>query len=255
MFTFSKALVRSPGQSMVSGLTSHENGLPDYKTALAQHKEYIAALERCGLEVTVLEADENYPDSTFVEDVAVLTRHGAIVTRPAAPSRRDEVTSMRNILPRYYQQIDEITAPGTLDGGDVMQVGNHFFIGQSARTNAEGAKQFIAWVERYGMTGSTIPVTGVLHLKTGVTCLNEKIMVATGNFIQRPEFSDFTIIDVPDHAAQAANCIRINDNIIMPAGFPEVRERLREFFKQIIEVNISEYAKIDGGLTCLSLRF
>lgn len=255
MFTFSHAFVRTPGSSMVSGLTSHHTGPPDYTTALVQHKEYITALEKCGLQVHILEHDESYPDSTFVEDVAVLTPHGAIITRPAAPSRRGEIDSIRDVLPLYFQQIDEITAPGSLDGGDILQVGNQFYIGQSDRTNREGAKQFITIIERFGMTGRVVPVTDVLHLKTGVTAISEQLFVATGELGKRPEFSSYTIINVPDHSAPAANCIRINDHILMPAGFPEIRKKISTHCERIIELDISEYAKIDGGLTCLSLRF
>lgn len=255
MFTFTEALVRTPGRSVISGLTNANQGQPDYSKALAQHAHYVTALKTCGLHVVTLEADETYPDSTFVEDVAVLTQQCAIVTRPAAPSRAGEITSIRQILPRFYQQIEEITAPATLDGGDVMQIGQHFYIGHSARTNREGAEQLITILKRYGMRGSIIPVREFLHLKTGVTCVAEKTLVATGEFVSRPEFSGFTIIEVPAHDAEAANCIRIDDRILMSAGFPAVRERLATLCEQVIEVDISEYAKIDGGLTCLSLRF
>lgn len=252
---FTKAIVRSPGCSMISGLTKAGLGAPDYARALAQHRQYIAALDSCGLEVLVLAADEAYPDSTFVEDVALLTAHCAIITRPAAPSRAGETSSMRRVLEHYYQKIEEIAAPGTLDGGDVMQVGEHCYIGLSARTNLAGATQLIEILRRHDLSGSTVPVTQFLHLKTGVTCIADQTLLATGEFITRPEFSEFTILPVADTDAGGANCIRINDSILMPAGFPAVRQQLATCDVQIIEIDISEYAKLDGGLTCLSLRF
>jgi dimethylargininase len=252
---FTRAIVRTPGRSMAAGLTKANLGIPDYKKALLQHRQYIDALESCGLEVLVLAADDEYPDSTFVEDVALFTRHCAIITRPAAASRIGETTGIRPVLQRYHACIEKVLAPGTLDGGDVMQVGEHFYIGISARTNAHGAEQLIAILERYGMTGSTVNVTGYLHLKTGVTCVAEQTLLAAGEFVSRPEFSHLTILPVADEETGAANCIHINGRILMPAGFPKTRKQLAERESQIIEVDISEFAKLDGGLTCLSLRF
>lgn len=250
-----KAIVRTPGRSMLSGLTQANLGLPDYATALEQHRQYIAALQRCGLEVLVLPADEDYPDSTFVEDAALLTPACAVLTRPAAPSRRGEVASIGPILKSFYARVEEIEAPGTLDGGDVMQVGEHFYIGLSARTNRSGAEQLIAILKRHGLSGSTVPVTSCLHLKTGVTAMNEQTLLACAEFAAYPGFSAFTIIPLTEGQSGAANSLRINDKLLMPAGFPLLCEQLARQGTEIIEVDISEFAKLDGGLTCLSLRF
>ncbi len=252
---FTQAIVRTPGRSMVSGLTNAGLGPPDYASALVQHQHYIAALQSCGLNVLVLAADEGHADSTFIEDAALLTPHCAVITRPAAPSRTGETTALRPILERFYRRIERITAPGTLDGGDVMQVGPHFFIGLSARTNRAGAEQLIAILTGYGLSASTVPVTGFLHLKTGVTCVAEQTLVAAGEFVGRPEFSTFNIQPIAQEQAGAANCIEINGRILMPAGFPQVRQQLATLGRQVLEVDISEYVKLDGGLTCLSLRF
>ena len=255
MFTFSQAIVRTPGRSMVSGLTQADLGQPDYELAIAQHRDYVAALAACGLKVLVLDADEGYPDSTFIEDAAVVTPHCAIITRPAAPSRRGETIAVHQLLSSLYPRIETITAPGTLDGGDVMHIGSHFFIGLSGRTNPEGARQFIAILQAYGLTGTTVPVREFLHLKTGVTCIAEGTLLATGECVERPEFSGFTALAVSPEDAGAANCLRINDRILMPAHFPAVRKILADRGEEVIEVDISEFAKLDGGLTCLSLRF
>ncbi len=240
---------------MVSGLTNAALGPPDYAKALVQHRQYVVALESCGLEVLVLEPDEAFPDSTFIEDTALLTAHGAVITRPAAPSRAGETTAIRPVLEGFFRRIEEITAPGTLDGGDVMQVGRHFFIGLSARTNRTGAEQLIAILTGFGMSASTVPVTQTLHLKTGATCVAEQTLLAAGGLVARPEFSALTILPLADEQAGAANCIAINGRVLLPAGFPQVRQQLADQGLAVLEVDISEFAKLDGGLTCLSLRF
>ena len=252
---FTKAIVRTPGRSLISGLTGAELGPPDYEKALEQHRQYIAALERCGLEVLILEADEAYPDSTFVEDVAILTPRCAIITRTAAASRRGETVSILPVLEDFYSSIERIKPPATLDGGDVMQIDQHFYIGLSARTNRAGSDQLIEILQRYGLTGSVVPVTEFLHLKTGVTQVAEKTLLAAGEFIANPEFSDFRILPVAAEENGGANCIRINDKILIAAGFKDVRTLLSVEGAEVLEVDISEYAKLDGGLTCLSLRF
>ncbi|PLX91554.1 MAG: N(G),N(G)-dimethylarginine dimethylaminohydrolase [Desulfuromonas sp.] len=252
---FTRAIVRTPGRSMVCGISAANLGTPDYEKALAQHREYIDALEGCGLQVQVLDADEGYPDSTFVEDVAVLTAHCAVITRPAALSRTGEIESIRPVLQQHFARIEQIMAPGTLDGGDVMQVGDHVYIGLSQRTNLSGAEQLIAILLRYGVAASIVPVTEFLHLKTGVTWVGGNRLLAAGEFITRPEFAHCNILPVDATDAAAANCIRINDSILMPFRFPQVRARLEPLAARIIEIDISEYAKLDGGLTCLSLRF
>ena len=252
---FSQAIVRRPGRSIVSGLSLRGNNVPVYEKALKQYELYIEALETCGVNVMILDALEEYPDSTFVEDVAVLSPYCAIITAPGAASRKAEVSSIQRILKDYFSKIETIKPPGTLDGGDILQIGNHFYIGQSKRTNRSGAEQLIAILEKYGMSGSTVAVNDFLHLKTGVTAINSTTLLATGEFIDHPAFSSFHIIPVPPEEAAAANCIPCNGRIIMPKGFPATRKILKTFTTDVIEVDISEFTKIDGGLTCLSLRF
>ncbi len=249
------AIVRLPGKSIVSGLSSSKQSVPVYEKALEQHHQYVAALKKCDLRVHILEAIEAYPDSTFVEDVAVLTPHCAILTNPGAESRKGEVAAINQALEQHFLQIEQIDPPGILEGGDVMQVGSHYYIGLSDRTNSSGAQQLINILEKYGMTGSTIPVKNFLHLKTGVTWVSDNTLLAATGVFHHNEFRKFHIIPVPDGEQGAANCIAINDKIMMPAGFPQTRKLLDQLGSEIIEVDISEFAKIDGGLTCLSLRF
>lgn len=256
---FKNAIVRRPCRTMISGITSApELGAPDFEAALRQHDAYIAALESCGVAVTVLPALEEFPDSCFVEDPAVLTPHCAIITNPGAPSRKGETAHILPAVRRFYpdDRIEYIRDPGTLEGGDVMMVGNHFFVGQSARTNAEGFRQFAAILAKYGMTCSAVPLRRVLHLKTGAVYLGDDTMLLSGEFLDFPDFARFRRLTVPSAAeAYAANNIRVNDTLIMPAGYPETEELLRNAGFSIMTVDSSEYKKIDGGLSCLSLRF
>ena len=252
---FKRAIVRTPGKSVVNGLTSAELSLPNYENALVQHAEYINALEKCGLAVIVLGCDEEYPDSTFVEDVALLTRDCAIFMRPGALSRREETAEIRNVLSKYYINIEEVREPGTVEAGDIMMVGSHFYIGLSERTNESGAKQVIKYLEKYGMSGSVIKLEKVLHLKTGVAYLEHNNLVVCGEFLTKKEFQKFNILKIDEDESYAANCVSVNDRVLIPKGYPKARETIAGAGYSIIEVDVSEFQKLDGGLSCLSLRF
>lgn len=255
---FKNVIVRRPAKSMVEGITSApELGKPDYEKALKQHDAYIEALKSCGVAVRILEADERFPDSCFVEDVAVLTRKCAIITNPGASTRNQETQSMIPVIHQFYkeEQIEYIQAPGTLEGGDVMMVGDHFYVGRSARTNKEGIRQFIQILNKYGLTGSEVPLEKVLHLKTGVNYIENNNMLVSGEFVEKEDFKDFHKILIPESESYAANCIWMNGKVIVPSGYPTVEKRIKEAGYEIILVDTSEYKKLDGGLSCLSLRF
>ncbi|PIP80098.1 MAG: N(G),N(G)-dimethylarginine dimethylaminohydrolase [Gammaproteobacteria bacterium CG22_combo_CG10-13_8_21_14_all_40_8] len=252
---FSKAIVRTPCKNLVNGLTAANLGLPDYEKALLQHQDYIRALEECGLKVTVLAADDDYPDSTFVEDVALLTQNFAILTNPGAPSRKGEVASMLPVLKDHYQIIESIAQKGTVEAGDVMMVGKHFYIGLSERTNLLGARQMIHLLETHQMTGSVIALTDVLHLKTGVMYLENNNLLVSGEFVNKPEFKCFNRLEVDADEAYAANSVWINGTVLTPKGFPKTKKLIESAGYSVREVDVSEFQKIDGGLSCLSLRF
>lgn len=255
---FTHAIVRKPCRAMVGGITSApELGQPDFALAELQHAAYIAALKACGLEVTILEADEAFPDSCFVEDTAVITRNCAILANPGAPTRTAETQSMLPVLKRFFPEdkIEFVQAPGTLEGGDVMMVGDHFYVGRSARTNAEGIRQFIEILERHGLSGSEVPLEHVLHLKTGINYIENNNVLVTGEFVDKPEFSQYNRIQIPENEAYAANCLWINGTVIVPEGFPTVEKLVRGAGYPAILVDTSEFRKLDGGLSCLSLRF
>jgi dimethylargininase len=252
---FSRAIVREPGISIVNGLTTSDLGIPDYRKALRQHREYVLTLKECGLEVIVLPAEENYPDSTFIEDVALLTTECAIIMNPGAPSRRGETSGIRKVLSNYFQSIEEVVDPGTVEAGDIMMVGSHFYIGLSQRTNENGAGQVIDLLGKYGFTGSVVRLDKMLHLKTGLAYLEHNNLVACGEFLSRDEFKKFNILRISEHEAYAANCIWINEKVLIPSGYPLARNTIEESGYTVIEIEMSEFQKLDGGLSCLSLRF
>ncbi len=253
---FTKAIVRRPARSLVNGISSHpELGRPEYELALRQHDAYIGALERCGLSVQVLPALEEFPDSCFVEDVAVCTGSFALVTRPGAQSRRDEIAGVRELLAAHFTVIEEIRAPGTLEGGDVMMVGDEFYIGLSSRSNAEGVDQFIKALGRHGYIGRGVRMPPTLHLKTGTSYMEEDVLLVDRAFASYPEFAPFKKIDIAPEESYAANCLRINDYVIVPAAYPKALAAIQAAGMATIELDMSEYRKIDGGLSCLSLRF
>lgn len=244
-----------PCRKMVKGLSSAGLGIPYYNLALEQHQKYIEALTDCGVEVTSIAADENFPDSVFIEDAALLTPVCAIITNPGAPSRKGEIVAVEKTLSKFYLEIERINAPGSLDAGDIMMVGSHYYIGISQRTNHHGANQMIAILKKHGMTGSIIPLKNVLHLKSGVSYLENNTMVISGEFIYKKEFSRFNTIKVDTSESYAANCIWINDTVIIAEGYPKFKESVTAHGYSTIELDMSEFRKLDGGLSCLSLRF
>jgi dimethylargininase len=292
---FTRAIVRPPSPNFSEGLTISTVEAPDYERALAQHDAYCAALERCGLTLTKLEPDPDYPDSTFVEDTAILltpyvgSRHanhtqsaqgndvGAkalrltlVLTRPGAPSRTGEVESMRKVLADFFPSLPAIQAPGTLDGGDVCEAGNHFFIGISERTNKAGAQQLAEMLASVGHTASFVdirglsvpraattgsPAQGILHLKSGIAYLSDNRLVLIESLASRREFRGYDIVRVKAGEEYAANCVRVNDYVLVAAGYPAFERKLRRLGYQAIVLDMTEFQKMDGGLSCLSLRF
>jgi len=252
---FTKAIVRTPCEKITEGLSSAYLGLPDHSLALYQHGKYVEALQICGLNVRVLPADHQYPDSTFVEDTALLTPGMAVITNPGAPSRQGEVTDMGRVVGQYYDNVAHIKMPGTLEAGDVMIAGSHYFIGLSERTNENGAVQLISILEAHGMSGSVVNISGMLHLKSGVSYLENNILLAVDALGEHPAFSHFDIIPVPDNEAYAANSLWLNGTVLVPEGYPVTLENIRSADYETIVLDVSEFRKLDGGLSCLSVRF
>ena len=254
---FKNVIVRRPSRSLINGITSApELGKPDYEKAMQQHDDYIAALKYCGVNVTLLPAMEEYPDSCFVEDVAVVTEKCAIITNPGAPTRNGEKAYIVDAIKQFYpeERIHYITE-GTIEGGDVMMVGTHFYVGMSERTNEAGFKQFARYLAQYGMTATPVTMREMLHLKTGAVYLSDGNLLAAGEFLDSEVFEAFHRIEVPEDEAYAANSLWMNGKVIVPAGYPRMESIIRGLGYEVVIVDTSEYRKIDGGLSCLSLRF
>ena len=255
---FNKAIVRIPGSNFDSGLTTAEFGAPVFDLARLQHRSYCQALEECGLALTTLDADLRFPDSTFVEDTAVLTPQGAVLTRPGAASREGEVEAIRQTVLGFFPNVLTIQPPGTVDGGDICETEKHFFIGLSHRTNEEGAQQLAAHLAGFGYTSSSIDVramTSILHLKSGISYIGDNTLVAMEELAANELFRRFNVIRVSAEESYAANCVRVNKRVLIAKGFPGLTAELRARGFNPLALEMSEFQKMDGGLSCLSLRF
>ena len=255
---FDHALVRPPGHTFAEGLTTVDLGVPDIARALAQHAAYCRALESAGLALLRLPADDALPDSTFVEDTALLFGRHGVRTRPGAASRAGEVAAIAAALAPWYPQLERVEPPGTLDGGDVCDTGDLVLIGLSARTNAEGARQLARLLERFGRRSTIIDfpaAPGLLHLKSGLSWLGDGRIAVVRALAGHPALAPFERIVVDEAEAYAANCLRVNDRLLVAAGFPRFAGELRRLGYDVVPLEMSEFAKLDGGLTCLSLRF
>lgn len=217
---YEKAIVRKPGKTIVDGISSNDLGKPIYKKALKQHRNYVEALERCSVE-----------------------------------SRSGEEIKIKRRLEEFYDRIEIVESPGTIEGGDVLRVCDHFYIGLSTRTNKEGAKQLINILEKYDYTGSTVPLKKALHLKSGIAYLGDNNLLAAGEFIDNPIFNNFNIIKVDNDERYASNCIRVNDYVLVAEGYQKTIKAIERAGYKTIRVDVSEFRKLDGGLSCLSLRF
>ena len=249
-----QAITRMPGADFAAGLTTSQLGEPDFETMLAQHADYETLLRELGVKVTTLPPLPELPDAYFVEDVAIVLADTAIVTRPGAVSRRGEPGHLQATL-RGRWKLLYIEAPGTLDGGDVLIAGGNACIGISQRTNVAGAEQLASIVRRFGYRCTPIEVGADLHLKSSVSQVADDALLMTEQFAAHPAFSNYRRIVVPSEDTYAANALWINGRVIIPAGFPNVAERLGSAELRISELNVGEARKMDGGLTCLSLRF
>ncbi|HNX98441.1 MAG TPA: arginine deiminase family protein [Candidatus Aminicenantes bacterium] len=251
---FRQAIVRTPGPDFAAGLTTATLGEPDYELMRTQHEAYVQELTRAGLQVEVLDPLPGFPDSYFVEDPAVILPDVAIVTRPGALARRGEAAAIAPVLARY-RPLARIEEPGTLDGGDVLVVGPRVFVGISERTNRAGFDQFRAIVARHGRVAIPVPVGAGLHLKSGVNLVAPGTLLLVPSFAGRTEFAGYRTLTVPAGEEYAANVLWLGDRLLHPTGFPATEERLATLGTTLVGIDTSEARKMDGGLTCMSLRF
>ena len=254
MYAFTSAILREPAPNFAAGLTSFAwQRAPDYARLLEQHRAYAEALRAAGLELELLDALEPFPDAYFVEDVAVVVPELAVVTRPGAQARRDEAEHMVAAL-AARRPLARLEAPATLDGGDVMIVDREVFVGLSARTNAAGLEALRALLGPHGYRCVGVPVGEGLHLKSSVNFVAPGVLVVSEAFAAEPAFAGFERIVTEPGESYAANVLRINDQVLMAAGFPVLAAALRGRGLELVELDMSEVEKMDGGLSCLSLR-
>lgn len=251
---FTHAVTRKPGKNFAAGQTRADLGAPRYELICEQHAAYIDTLKRLDLAVTELDPLDSHPDAYFVEDPAIVTPRVAIITIPGARSRQGEQDSLEEQL-KEHRSIARIQPPGTVDGGDVLMVHEHFFIGVSNRTNPEGARQLAAILQDHGYTWSTVTVEDGLHLKSDVNYIGGNRLLISERYASHRQFGEFDKIVVKPDESYAANTLLINDCLLTPRGFPDTREKLGVTGMDIIDLDMSEVRKMDGGLTCLSLRF
>ncbi len=251
---FRTAVIRTPGPDSGDGLTTAGLGSPDYPLLLKQHREYGRVLAEAGLEIVRLPSAPGFPDAYFVEDPVVVVSEVAVIARPGAASRRGEEESLAPVL-ADFKPLAKIQAPGTLEGGDVLEAGGRWFIGVSERTNEQGARQLGKILEAYGHAWTLVPVPAGLHLKSSVNDLGDGWLIMTPALESKAAFRIFRRIVLEPEESYAANVLRINGRILLPAGFPSVRRKLGTMGLPLLELDVSEMRKMDGGLTCLSLRF
>jgi dimethylargininase len=226
----------------------------DIARAEAQHRAYQRTLAALDCRVLNLDAEPTMPDAVFVEDVAIVLDEIAVMTRPGAESRREEGATVAELLGRY-RPLRHITAPATLDGGDVLRIGRTLYVGRSSRTNTEAIRQLQTLIADLGYTVQPMHIRGCLHLKSAVTAPRDDTLLLQPSWIDPASFPGFRIIEVDPDEAHAANLLRIGDNVVMPDCFPRTTQRLRDAGIEVVTVDVSELQKAEGATTCCSLVF
>jgi len=255
-YEFTRAVTRKPSASIVNGLRAQDTGTPDLAQMLKDHAHYVETLRETGAEVVELPALEAYPDAVFVEDTALCLPEGAIMMRPGAPTRAGEVDGMAPVLRGFYDAVHEINGPGFIEGGDILTTAKEILVGRSDRTDAAGVAELRSLVDDWGYSVREVfTPEGVLHFKTDCSLLDGETILTTKRLDASGCFEGYRVIHTSDGEEAAANAIRFNQFVIMPAGFPKTAERLRAAGFEVREINNTECAKLDGGMSCLSLRF
>ncbi|MEP0233653.1 arginine deiminase family protein [Roseibium sp.] len=253
---FTHAITRVPADSVADGLRAVDTGNPSGEAFRAEHTAYIDALKSAGLTVDVLPRLEGFPDSCFVEDPAFCLPEGAILLRPGAASRKSEAAEIRAALEARFDNVVEIPGDGHVDGGDVLTLDDEILIGLSARTDRLGADAFAALLQEWGYNARVAETPdGVLHFKTACSTLGEGVILATKVMIDSEFFGDRKTVQVPEDEEYAANVIRVNDVVLVPEGYPKTRDAVEAAGFKTVVLPTHEARKVDGGLSCLSLRF
>jgi dimethylargininase len=255
-FRFTDFLVRQPAMSVVNGLRDVPGADPDAALFQRQHAAYIDALKESGGNVTILPQDEAFADSVFIEDAALCVGNTAISLRPGAPSRRGESTLLEPQLRRLFDDVIPLPGTGLLDGGDVLLSDNDAFIGLSERTDMAGFDALASVLSGldYRIRKVETPAQ-ILHFKTDCGLLDSETIFSTARLSETGCFEGYRVITAPEGEETAANLIRVNDTVLLSAGYPLTEELLRQHGYNVRTLDTSEAAKVDGGLSCMSLRF
>lgn len=253
-YRFRHAILRRPSPSVIDGLRAVDCGDPDFAEFERQHADYAAALTEAGLTVTLLDPLDEFPDSVFVEDPALCIDAAAIVLRPGAPSRFGEAAEIAPALADHYETVHTL-GQGLLDGGDVLLCDTEVLVGMSGRTDQAGFDSLAALLGDYGYLARQVEVPpSVLHFKSDCGLLDSETVLSTSRLAASGCFEDFRVLACPAGEEQAANLIRVNDVVIMRSGFPRTAELLSTAGYELRLVDSSEAARVDGGLSCMSLR-
>ena len=226
----------------------------DVAEARRQHSEYKQCLRELGCHVISLPTDAELPDAVFVEDTAIVLDELSVITRPGAVSRRGETAGVRDFL-KAYRKLHTLEDPATLDGGDVVRIGKTLFVGLSSRTNGEGVDQITAAVGAAGYKVKTVDVRNGLHLKSAVTRLAEKLILVNPEWIDPAQFGNLEVIEVDFSEPYAANALRVRDRIVYPTQHRKTTARLKSRGLKIRPVDMSEFLKAEGGVSCGSIVF
>jgi dimethylargininase len=255
-YRFTQAITRAPGPGIADGLRAVDRGAPDLDLFKRHHTDYIAALKSAGAAVASLDPLAGFPDAVFVEDTALCLPEGAILMRPGAPSRLGETRAMAPVLAGFYDEVLTIGGPGTIEGGDILTTEREILVGRSSRTDAQGIGELRRLAATWGYRVREVQTPpGVLHFKTDCALIDEETILATDRLAATGCFAGYRLIHTPAGEEAAANAVRVNDLLLLPAGFPRTAERLTAAGYAIREIGNSEAAKLDGGMSCLSLRF
>lgn len=255
-FDFNSAIVRKPSPSVVHGLRAEDRGNPDYEGVKSEHKTYVKALETAGLTVTVLPALEEFPDSIFVEDPALVFTEGAILLRPGSDSRRGETKEIAPALNELFDRVLELPQPGYADGGDILVTPGAVKIGLSARTDLAGANGLKEQLQKLGLKGEIVHTPkGVLHFKTACSLLDEETILVTRHMSGSGLFDGFRNMILPEGEEPAANALRINETVLISAKYKRTIDMLDKAGYSVVPIHTEEIEKIDAGLSCMSLRW
>jgi len=255
VFDFNSAIVRTPGKSVVDGLRTNSGPAPVFEAIVAEHHSYVAALRSVGVQVTVLEALEQFPDSIFVEDPALVFSQAAMLLRPGAPSRMAEAQELSATLVARFREVLRL-GDGFADGGDILVTPGCVLIGLSARTNKVGAASLQGLLRSIGLSSQVVQgPRDTLHLKSDCSLIDEETVLATEELAKSGILAGFRILIVPREERSAANALRVNDVVFVRAGCPRTLDMLTTHGLKVLPLPVSEIGRIDAGLSCMSLRW